>query len=143
MQGGDKSNQKVPDFTQLTAADMMEKEVQCGHRQTKGDVLGSLMIEGFGGVPIVDDHLRLIGIVTEFDLLSALDQGRKLADLTAQEIMTDEVVQISPHTEMRTLIYILQTNHLIRVPVVDGDGKLIGIVARRDVVRGYLNSNPQ
>jgi CBS domain-containing protein len=43
---------------------------------------------------------------------------------------------------MRTLIGVLQTNHLIRVPVVDQDGKLIGIVARRDIVRGYLSAAP-
>ena len=130
------------DFDRLTAADLMEREVQFSHKRTTGDVVASLMIEGFGGVPIVDDRQGLCGIVTEFDLLGALDRGVKLSDVSAEQIMTQDVVRVSPHTDVRTVIYVLQTNHLIRVPVVDSDGKLIGIVARRDVVRGYLSSAP-
>ena len=83
-----------------------------------------------------------MGIVTEFDLLAALDSGKRLGDLMAQEIMTTEVIRVSPHADMRTLIGVLQTNHLIRVPVVNQEGTLVGIVARRDVVRGYLNAAP-
>ena len=130
----------TPTFDLLTAEDLMESEVQIGHEETKVDVLGSLMIEGFGGVPIVDQMHQLKGIVTEFDLLAALDKGGKLGGLTAKDIMTPEVVSVSSNIPVRTLIYVLQANHLIRVPVVNSEGQLIGIVARRDVVRRYLSS---
>ncbi len=46
-------------------------------------------------------------------------------------------------THGRTLIYILETNHLIRVPVIDHDGTLIGIIARRDVLRSYISADTQ
>ena len=140
---------KVPDsaasfFDRLRVAGVMEHSVQFGHERTKGDVLASLMIEGFGGVPIVDDNQRLIGIVTEFDLLGVLDSGKKLSDISAGQIMTQETISVTPHTDIRTLIYVLQTNHVIRVPVIDNkDGKLIGIVARRDILQGYVNSEPE
>ncbi len=131
-------------FDRLRVADLMEKEVQCGHKQTKGDVLASLMIEGFGGVPIVDDNQRLLGIVTEFDLLSVLDTGKRLCDISADQIMTHETVSVTSDTDIRTLIYVLQTNHVIRVPVIDNrEGKLIGIVARRDILQGYVSSGPE
>ena len=139
----------VPDstgtyFDRLRVADIMEQEVQLGHEQTKGDVLASFMIEGFGGVPIVDGNQRLVGIVTEFDLLAVLDSGKKLSDISAGQIMTRETISVTPHTDIRTLIYVLQTNHVIRVPVVDNkDGKLLGIVARRDILLGYVSSNPE
>ena len=139
----------VPDstgkfFDRLRVADIMEQEVQFGHEQTKGDVLASFMIEGFGGVPIVDGNQRLLGIVTEFDLLAVLDSGKKLSDISAGQIMTREPISVTPHTDIRTLIYVLQTNHVIRVPVVDNkDGKLLGIVARRDILLGYVSSNPE
>ena len=42
---------------------------------------------------------------------------------------------------MMTLVDVLQNNHLIRVPVLDNVGKLIGIVARRDLLRGYLQTS--
>jgi CBS domain-containing protein len=129
-------------FDRMRVDDIMETAVQVGHAQTKAEVLGSLMIEGFGGVPIVDEKQKLMGIVTEFDLVAALDSGKRLGNLEAQDLMTREVIRVSPHIDMRTLIGVLQTNHLLRVPVVDQDGKLIGIVARRDVVRGYLSAAP-
>ena len=131
-------------FDRLRVADLMEQEVQFGHEQTKGDVLASLMIEGFGGVPIVDGNQRLVGIVTEFDLLAVLDTGKKLSDISAAQIMTHETVSVTSDTDIRTLIYVLQTNHVIRVPVIDNkEGKLIGIVARRDILRGYVRSEPE
>jgi CBS domain-containing protein len=139
----------VPDspgtiFDQLRVSDIMEQEVQFGHEQTKGDVLASLMIEGFGGVPIVDANQRLLGIVTEFDLLAVLDKGQKLSDISAGQIMTREPISVTPHTDIRTLVYVLQTNHAIRVPVVDNkEGKLLGIAARRDILLGYVSSNPE
>lgn len=130
------------DFKQLRVKDIMEKDIQYGHASTKAEVLGSLMIEGFGGVPIVDKKQNLVGIVTEFDLLAELDSGKSLGDVKAQDIMTTEVIRVSPHADMQTLIGVLQNNHLIRVPVVDQEGTLVGIVARRDIVRGYLSAAP-
>ena len=127
-------------FHELTAADVMERVIQSAHQRTKGDVLASMMIEGFGGVPIVDDAHRLVGLVTEFDLLAALDSGTRLDDLAAHDVMTCEPLRVTPHTDVRTVMHVLQTNHFIRVPVVDGEGTLVGIVARRDVLRGYLSS---
>jgi CBS domain-containing protein len=144
IQKNDVLDSEGPIFDRLRVVDIMEKEVQFGHKETKGDVLASLMIEGFGGVPIVDRKQRLLGIVTEFDLLGVLDTGKKLSDISAGQIMTHETVSVTPDTDIRTLIYVLQTNHVIRVPVIDNkDGKLVGIVARRDILLGYVSSEPE
>jgi len=132
--------ENTPNFSQLTVREVMVKEVQFGHQQTKGDVLASLMIDGFGSVPVVDDEQILIGIVTEFDLLAVLDKGQRLSDVSASQIMTKDPIRVYPHTDLRTAIRVLQTNHLIRMPVVDQDSKLIGILARRDILLGYVTS---
>ena len=118
----------------------MERDVQYGLRSTKADVLASQMIEGFGGVPIVDDDRRLVGIVTEFDLLDALDRGLLLSELTAQQIMTGFPISARKDMDAQRLIHLLKTNHLIRVPVVDQEDRLIGVVARRDILRSYLST---
>jgi len=118
----------------------MEKEVQSAQKDTKAAVLASFMMEGSGSVPIVDGNTKLIGVVSEFDLLNALRKGKQLQDVLAGEIMTDNPVSVTQDTDIVTLMDVLQNNHLIRVPVIDKVGKLIGIVARRDLLRGYLQT---
>lgn len=130
-------------FESMTVDLIMEKQVQCAHEKTKADVVASFMVDGFGSVPIVDQEQRLIGIVTEFDLLNALGRGRKLNELTAYEIMTRHPASVSPNTSITLLIGVLQSSHFIRVPVVDSNGKLIGIVARRDILRAYLGTKSE
>lgn len=131
--------ERASGFDRLTVGRFMETEVQYGHRQTKADVLASMMIEGFGAVPIVDEGRRLVGIVSEFDLLASLEKGGKWGQLSAQDIMSPNPYSVRPETDVGTLIHVLQASNLIRVPVVDAEDRLIGIVARRDLIRGYLN----
>jgi CBS domain-containing protein len=126
------------EFGLMMVRQVMEKQVQAAHLKTKGDVIASLMIEGFGAVPVVDAEDRLLGIVSEHDLLGALDDGKKLGAVTASDIMTCNPYSIHPEAMIPTLIHVLRASDLIRVPVVDADDKLVGIIARRDVLRAYL-----
>ncbi len=128
-------------FGKRMVSAFMEKQVQTGHPHTKADVLASLMIEGFGSVPIVDQNQRLVGIVSEHDLLGTLEKGQPLGAVTAQDIMSPNPYSVRRETEVATLIHVLKASNLIRVPVVDAESKLIGLVARRDILRGYLNAN--
>ena len=125
-------------FGKLTVGAIMEKQVQSAEKDTKAEMIASYMMEGFGSVPIVDENNKLVGIVSEFDLLAALRKGKKLQDVAAGEILTPNPVSVTQDTDIVTLMDVLQNNHLIRVPVLDKVGNLIGIVARRDLLRGYL-----
>lgn len=133
------SNRQLADFSRLTVMRFMERDVQVGHRETRADRLASQMVEGFGAIPIVDEQRRLIGIVSEHDLLASLEKGHKWGELTAADLMSPNPYSVRPETELGTLIHVLRVSQLIRVPVVDAEGTLIGIVARRDILRGYLN----
>jgi CBS-domain-containing membrane protein len=126
------------EFGLMMVKQVMQKQVQAAHLKTKGDVIASLMIEGFGAVPVVDAEDRLLGIVSEHDLLGALDDGKKLGAVTASDIMTCNPYSIHPEAMIPTLIHVLRASDLIRVPVVDAKDKLGGIIARRDVLRAYL-----
>ncbi len=129
---------KVKDFDSMTVSQVMEKEVQCVRMKTKGDVIASLMIEGFGAVPVVENGRRLAGIVSEHDLLAAVDDGRQLGVVSAKDIMTSNPYSVRPQTTLGTLVHVLRASDLVRVPVVDDKDKLVGIIARRDVLRTYL-----
>ena len=126
-------------FPSMTVKEVMEKMVQFVHLRTKGDVIASLMIEGFGAVPVVDKTRTLIGIVSEHDLLGAIDDGHRLGALTAGDIMTGNPYSVRPETDLGTLVHVLRASDLVRVPVVDAKDRLVGIIARRDVLRTYLS----
>jgi CBS-domain-containing membrane protein len=126
------------EFDLMMVKQVMQKQVQAAHLKTKGDVIASLMIEGFGAVPVVDAKDKLLGIVSEHDLLAAMDDGHKLGIIAAGDIMTCNPYSIHPEAMLPTLIHVLRASDLIRVPVVDANDKLVGIIARRDVLRAYL-----
>jgi CBS domain-containing protein len=126
------------DFDVMTVAQVMQKQVQAVHLKTKGDVVASLMVEGFGAVPVVDAKDKLVGIVSEHDLLAAMDDGHKLGAVAAGDIMTFNPYSIHPEAMLPTLVHVFRASDLIRVPVVDAKDKLVGIIARRDVLRAYL-----
>lgn len=129
---------KVKDFDSMTVSQVMEKEVQYVRLRTKGDVIASLMIEGFGAVPVVENGKKLAGIVSEHDLLAAIDDRHRLSVVTANDVMTANPYSVKPETTLGTLVHVLRASDLVRVPVVDDKDKLIGIIARRDVLRTYL-----
>ncbi len=128
-------------FGHLTVGSIMETQVQSATKDTKAEILASFMMEGFGSVPIVNEANKLVGIVSEFDLLAALRKGEKLENVTAGDILTSNPISVTKDTDVMTLVDVLQNNHLIRVPVLDNAGHLIGIVARRDLLRGYLQTS--
>ncbi|MDC4227856.1 MAG: CBS domain-containing protein [Candidatus Manganitrophus sp.] len=67
-------------------------------------------------------------------------KGRSLNDLSAAEIMTTPPVTVLPESKADDVLKILEDRHLIRVPVVDEEGRLVGMVARRDLLHGYLQA---
>ena len=129
---------KVKSFDSMTVSQVMEKEVQFVRLKTKGDVIASLMIEGFGAVPVVENGRQLAGIVSEHDLLAAVDDGHHLGAVSAKDIMTSNPYSVRSETTLGTLVHVLRASDLVRVPVVNKKDKLIGIIARRDVLRIYL-----
>jgi CBS domain-containing protein len=129
------------DFKTLEAEQFMQDVVTYYHVEDTVDKLAGAMSEGgFGSVPILATDGKLVGIVSEFDLLKAIEAGKELAKVTAGEIMVKDPVTVSPNTPAMEIIHLLQERHFIRTPVVDADGKLVGVVSRRDLIQGFLRS---
>lgn len=139
--GSANNGRDVPktDFDRLTVARLMERDVQAARPETPAQQIAAMMLEGFGAVPIIDATQRLIGIVSEHDLLSSLEKHQKWGEVSAKDIMTPNPYSVRPDTDVATLVHVLQVSNLIRVPVVVADDKLVGIIARRDILRAYLN----
>jgi CBS domain-containing protein len=124
----------------LTVRQVMEDAVYTVSPDTKGIAIAEIMTDrNFGAVPVVEKDFTLVGLVSEFDLLRVMEEGRDLRQITAEEIMTRNVVTVTEETLVTDLTRLLQERHLIRAPVVRGR-ILVGIASRRDVVFGYVKA---
>jgi CBS domain-containing protein len=79
------------------------------------------------GMPVVDDDGRLIGVVSEYDIIAK--QGKTVGD-----IMTSDIVTVGEETDPETIARMLTEQRIRRIPVVR-EGKVVGIISRSDLVR--------
>ena len=89
---------------------------------------------------LVDDNGAVVGIVTALDILKALQGGKKLNTMLARDIMTTNPSVVKKDTPIEEIIRIVVEKEIVLVPVVeDNSNKLIGVVARLDILREKLN----
>ena len=94
----------------------------------------------FSGIPIVEPGNRLVGMVTEFDLLKALTSSQDLHTLKAEAIMSAPPISIGEHQPIKDAIDLMMAHGIIRLPVVRDD-KLIGLISRSDLLNHTIDSN--
>lgn len=98
---------------------------------TVGDAQKTMREYSIGGIPIIDDAGKLIGIVTNRDLRFEKDMKRPL-----HEVMTSEnLVTVAQGTSLKEAEIILQKNKIEKLPVVNDDGKLLGLITFRDITK--------
>ncbi len=91
-----------------------------------------LVQKGISGAPVVSNESGLIGVVTEFDLLLAIDYVGE--EMPISRVMTENVVSISPDAPLEEARKLMLTHNWRRLPVVD-DSKVVGVLSRRDILR--------
>ena len=131
---------KVGSLEDLEVHHIMEVELETCTPENSAMAIAFKICQGnFGSIPVVDEFNTLLGLVTEFDLLRAIENNKDLRNVKVADIMTREVITVAEDTPVLDLILLIQQHHLIRVPV-GRENKLIGIVARRDMIYGYILS---
>ncbi|MDE6489552.1 MAG: IMP dehydrogenase [Muribaculaceae bacterium] len=98
---------------------------------TVADALNMMEEYHIGGIPVVDNDRKLVGIVTNRDLRFERDHSRKV-----DEVMTSEgLVTTNQSTNLEEAAEILQKHKIEKLPVVDSDGRLIGLVTYKDITK--------
>ena len=101
-------------------------------------------------LPVVDENQRLIGIVTDRDIRSALpyrffkdspsqEEMEKFTALKVRDIMTPDPKSISPAFTIQDALLMIQQLNVGALPVVDDDNRLCGIISVRDLLRAFIN----
>ncbi|MBR2049099.1 MAG: IMP dehydrogenase [Rikenellaceae bacterium] len=103
---------------------------------TVGDALKLMHDNKIGGIPVVNDSNILIGIVTNRDLRFQRDMSRKI-----EEVMTHEGLVTTTNPDLTHAADILLQNKIEKLPVVDANGKLVGLLTYKDITKVQQNPN--
>jgi CBS domain-containing protein len=122
----------------VVARDIMQRPVVAATALASlRDVATQLVKNGFSGMPVADPDGRVVGVVTESDIVRTLIAGKRLENLTAGEVMTGPPITVEVETPIEDVMKQLEENRIVRVPVIDHD-KLVGIISRGDIIRAIL-----
>ena len=97
--------------------------------------LRALVQNRISGAPVVSSNAHLVGIVTEFDLLLAIDYVGEAVPIA--HVMHKDVTSVRPDTSLEEARHILLDHHFRILPVVEGEN-VVGVVARRDILRVHF-----
>lgn len=146
-----------------TARDIMTRDVKTIPAEaTLREAAELLSLYHISGAPVVDAAGNVVGILSESDLLSEARKRAALpsiaafglfrpvvdalqriyhdgATLLVEEVMTRKVENIGPETSLHEIGDILARRRINRLPVVDDDGKLLGIITREDLLKAIFH----
>lgn len=89
------------------------------------------------GAPVVDDRNEFIGFISEFDVLRALEAGKDLSKLTAEDIMVHDQISVTAETTIEEAVKTMEEKRLHNLPVKK-DGKIAYSVTRHDLLRAWI-----
>jgi CBS domain-containing membrane protein len=138
----------------IRVGDVMTKRVFTAKRNSDIHEISALFSENrISGLPVVDEENRVVGIVSEADVLSmaGMEKEHTFKDIlkhilgeplpkrkhgeTVGEIMSSPAITASAEADIREVAGILEGKRIKRLPVVDGENRLLGIISRGDIVR--------
>lgn len=144
----------------MRAKDVMIKNVIFINKEDKLDeIISVLMQNHVSGVPVIDKDNHLVGMVTEKDLVTK-EKGlnissymefmasilfidgkllrdvnkKKIEALTAADVMSTPVYAVHLETTIEEIVSLMMNRHINRIPVIDKENKLVGIIGRNDLL---------
>jgi CBS domain-containing protein len=148
----------------MKITDLMARDVVTVAPDAPLKEVARLLVEHrISGVPVVDAQGHVLGVVSEADILAKtrgegperslvfaalhpaelLEEASKLAARRAQEAMTAPALTVTEHVDVATASALMLDRDIARLPVVDAEGRLAGIVTRADVVRAFLRGDDE
>lgn len=138
----------------MPVRDVMSKKVVSVREGSDIHEVSMLLSENkVSGLPVVDEENCVIGVLSEADLLhmAGIEKGHSFRDILkhilgepypkhragsiVRDIMTSPAITTAPDADIREVAAILDEKRIKRLPVVDEDNKLIGIISRGDILR--------
>ena len=109
---------------------MIYDPVTITREQTVGNALALMKENKIGGIPVVDDEMMLVGIVTNRDLRFQKDMSRRI-----DEVMTSKNLVTITDPDREDVTEVLLRNKIEKLPVVDNNGRLVGLITYKDITK--------
>jgi CBS domain-containing protein len=123
----------------LKARDIMTKDVVSVRRDTPILKAIELLIKNeITGMPVVDDDMTLLGILSEKDALRLFYTYEDEKNKTVEDFMTRPAVHYNENDSLQAICDFMMINYFRRVPVTSRNGKVLGIISRPDVIRHII-----
>lgn len=142
----------------VLASEIMNKNVISVHPTTPIIEAAKIITEhNFDGIPVVDESNHLVGILTEYDLITKTSplnisfirqilsdikskskdgEGEDISDLTVGEVMNSEPLTLKADATYEDLLQTFKEHHRVNpIPIVDDENKVVGVISRFDVLR--------
>jgi CBS domain-containing protein len=129
--------EKLKDLNLKLEEIMTRPAISARKNTTAKDIAFEIFYGFFSGMPVTDENGKVIGVVTELDLLKQVRKGEDFEKITADDIMTKEPVTVDVNTSLKDALTLMIEKNIIRIPVTD-EGRLVGVIARRDILRYYF-----
>ncbi len=100
------------------------------------DAIALILRANVSMLPVVDETGTLLGIITEYDMMNLAFSGEAERTIVG-EVMSRNVVTVSPEDGLETIVNTCLTRRMHRLPVAK-DGALVGVISRRDILREVL-----
>jgi CBS domain-containing protein len=135
-------------FLDETAGNYMTRAVKTVTRELTVRELGSMFDrDDFNTYPVEEDG-QVVGIVTKFDMLKCFaftpsQMVPRYVDLmgrTVADVMTLEFIYVRPDTKLTRVLQLMVEHRIRSLPVIDGNSRLAGIIAREDILRALAVS---
>jgi len=124
----------------MTAGEIMTSPVLATTAQASvRDIAAKLLMNAITGMPVADRAGKVLGVITQGDILAVLTERKKLEALTAGEIMSKDPITVDVGATMAEVMQVLNEEGILRVPVTN-EGKLVGIISREDIIRAVVEA---
>lgn len=144
---------------------MVSPVITIGKSATVREAAKTMLEKRISAVPVVDNTGKLVGIVTESDLMHRAEAGTEhpyswwvhflAGDATIaadyvkshaaklEDVMTSDIITATPETRLQEIAALLEEHQIKRVPIVSKDGSLVGIVSRANLIQVVASARPK
>ncbi len=124
----------------LKAHEVMSVDIEAATESASLIEVATRIILGvFNGMPIIDGNGHPVGQITTIDILKAIRNGKDINNTIVKEVMSPNPFTVEENTSVDEIIKLMDKYGVMMVPVVQKDGRLIGVSSRSDILKEILN----